>query len=78
MKEEKYKLSFMCKDKHTRLSVTNILCFTHSTKQQKSDSPTSSYQSLKSDRSIPLPLNLSGEAQKNIKRFCLIKHLQRS
>lgn len=39
-----------------------------STEKEKSESPTSSHQSLMSDRSLPLPLNFSDEAQKNTER----------
>ncbi|KAF4103700.1 NLR family CARD domain-containing protein 3 [Onychostoma macrolepis] len=39
------------------------------TEKERSDSPTSSsHQSLRSERSIPLPLNFSDEAQKNTER----------
>uniref|UniRef100_A0A673KDL4 Si:ch211-201o1.1 n=1 Tax=Sinocyclocheilus rhinocerous TaxID=307959 RepID=A0A673KDL4_9TELE len=39
------------------------------TKQERSDSPTSSHLSLKSERSIPLPMNFSDEAQRNKERL---------
>ncbi|XP_016309609.1 NACHT, LRR and PYD domains-containing protein 12 [Sinocyclocheilus anshuiensis] len=38
------------------------------TKQERSDSPTSSHLSLKSGRSIPLPMNFSDEEQRNKER----------